>query len=124
MQLRGFGDLEAVVMNAMWDRGESATVRDIFDTLTDDRRIAYTTVMSTMDNLHRKGWLQREQEGRAYRYQVTLSREEHSAQLMRAAFNSGGDTELVLSFFLDQMDDEASDQARDALRRILRRRRR
>jgi hypothetical protein len=43
-----------------------------------------------MDNLHTKGWLARERDGKAYRYWPTLTREQHSAQLMRAALDEGG----------------------------------
>ena len=48
--------------------------------------------MTTMDNLHRKGWLARVKEGKAYRYTATASRDEYSARLMREALDSGGDT--------------------------------
>jgi predicted transcriptional regulator len=64
MQQRGFGDREAVVMDRAWAHHAPVTVREVFDELAADRDIAYTTVMSTMDNLHRKGWLAREREGR------------------------------------------------------------
>ena len=57
MRVRGFSELEAVIMDRLWTRNAVSTVRDIFDDLSQDRRIAYTTVMSTMDNLHRKGIL-------------------------------------------------------------------
>jgi len=57
---RGFGDLEAVVMDRLWDRDGATTVRMVFEDMLRDREIAYTTVMSTMDNLHHKGWLSRE----------------------------------------------------------------
>lgn len=119
MRVRGFGELEAVVMDRLWDRGAVCTVRDIFDELAADRTIAYTTVLSTMDNLHRKGWLARERVGKAYHYRPTMTREEHSAKLMRDAFESGGDTDLVLAFFLDQMDDDESAHVQAALRRII-----
>ena len=66
--MHGFGDLEAVLMQRIWDHGGTLTVRDLFDELREERNIAYTTVMSTMDNLYRKGWLARERDGKAYRY--------------------------------------------------------
>lgn len=86
MQQRGFGDLESVVMDRVWSRAQAVTVREIFDDLAQDRSIAYTTVLSTMDNLHRKNWLQRERNGKAYLYRPAMSREERSARLMREAF--------------------------------------
>lgn len=125
MRARVFGDLEAVIMDRIWDRdAPTTTVRDIFDELTAEREIAYTTVMSTMDNLHSKGWLAREKAGKAYRYWPTLTREEHSAQLMRAALDGGGRSELVLNHFVEQIGPEESDRLRAALRRIAERSRR
>jgi predicted transcriptional regulator len=117
MQQRGFGDLEAVVMDRAWAHDAPVTVREVFDELAANRDIAYTTVMSTMDNLHRKGWLSREREGKAYRYWPTMTREELSAKLMRDAFHSGGDVDLVLNHFLEQMNAEESAKLRAALRK-------
>lgn len=116
MQERGFGDLEATVMERVWDREDGMTVREVFEELAETRQIAYTTVLSTMDNLHRKGWVRREREGKAYRYWPTMTREERSANLMRAAFSAGGDTEAVLAFFVQQMTVEESAQLKAALR--------
>ena len=116
MQQRGLGDLEATVMERVWDREAGVTVRQVFEELADERQIAYTTVLSTMDNLHRKGWVRREREGKAYRYWPTMTREERSANLMRAAFSAGGDREAVLAFFIEQMTAEESAQLKAALR--------
>ena len=116
--MRGFGDLEAVIMQLVWENGQPVTVRDLFDELRQERAIAYTTVMSTMDNLHRKGWLDRVKDGKAYRYTPTASREEYSAGLMREALAAGGDTEAVLSHFVAQMDGEESQVLREVVRRL------
>lgn len=120
MRVRGFGQLEAVIMDRIWDHGAdvSVTVRDIFDELASERRIAYTTVMSTMDNLHTKGWLARERDGRAYLYWATLSREQHTARLMRDALKGGGRSDLVLSHFIEQIGPKESERLRAALRRL------
>ncbi|CDZ89530.1 BlaI/MecI/CopY family transcriptional regulator [Rhodococcus ruber] len=118
MRVNGFGELEAVVMDRMWSREGRTTVREIFAELAERREIAYTTVMSTMDNLHRKGWLARVREGKAFSYWPTLTREEHSARLMRDAFDAGGKSDLVLTHFVEQMSDEESSRLRDALRRL------
>ena len=48
------GDLEAQVMRRIWVRGEPVTVRDIVSDLRLERPIAYTTVMTVMDNLRKK----------------------------------------------------------------------
>ena len=104
-------------MHLVWDHGEPVTVRDLLEELQRERTIAYTTVMSTMDNLHRKGWLARVKDGKAYRYTATASREEYSARLMREALADGGDTEAVLSHFVAQMADPESEALRAAVRR-------
>jgi predicted transcriptional regulator len=120
--VRGFGDLEAVIMHLVWDHDSPVTVRELFDELRQDRAIAYTTVMSTMDNLHRKGWLARAKEGKAYRYTATASREEYSARLMREALADGGDTEVVLSHFVAQMGGAESEMLHAVVRRLAGRR--
>ncbi|HEY4463554.1 MAG TPA: BlaI/MecI/CopY family transcriptional regulator [Streptosporangiaceae bacterium] len=116
--MRGFGDLEAVIMDRVWEQDGPVTVRDLFDELRRERTIAYTTVMSTMDNLHRKGWLARAKDGKAYRYTATASREEYSARLMQEALADGGDTEAVLSHFVAQMPGQESDLLRAVVRRL------
>jgi predicted transcriptional regulator len=118
MSVRGFGELESVIMHMVWDHGGPVTVRDLFDELSGERSIAYTTVMSTMDNLHRKGWLEREKEGKAYRYQATASREEYSARLMQEALAVGGDAETVLNHFVAQIGDPESEVLRSVVRRL------
>ncbi len=116
--MRGFGELEAVVMDRLWARTDPTPVREVFEELRDQREIAYTTVMSTMDNLHRKGWLARKRRGKAFLYWPVLSREEYSARLMREALNGGGKSDLVLTHFLAQMTDQESATLRTALRRL------
>ena len=115
--MRGFGDLEAVIMDRVWAHESPVTVRDLFEELRAERNIAYTTVMSTMDNLHRKGWLARERDGKAYRYPAVASREEYSARLMREAMAEAGDAEAVLSHFVAQMDGTESAALRAVLAR-------
>jgi predicted transcriptional regulator len=116
--VRGFGDLEAVIMARVWEHAEPVTVRELHDEMSAERVIAYTTVMSTMDNLHRKGWLNRVKEGKAYRYSPSASREEYSARLMREALADGGDTEVVLSHFLAQIDGDESEALRSVLSKL------
>jgi len=116
--VRGFGDLEAVIMQLVWDHAAPVTVRELFDELRHERAIAYTTVMSTMDNLHRKGWLDRVKEGKAYRYAATASREEYSARLMSEALADGGNAEAVLTHFVAEMDGGDSELLRAVITRL------
>lgn len=123
MRVRGFGELEAVIMDRIWNRdpATSITVREVFDELAAERDIAYTTVMSTMDNLHTKGWLTRTRQGKAYRYRPALTREEHSARLMRDALDGGGSSDLVLAHFVEHISADESAELRAALRRLAKR---
>jgi predicted transcriptional regulator len=116
--VRGFGDLEAEVMHRVWEHDGPVTVRELFEEMLKQRAIAYTTVMSTMDNLHRKGWLSRDKDGKAYRYAAVASREEYSARLMSEAMSEAADTEAVLTHFVAQMDGEQSQVLGDVLRRL------
>lgn len=75
------GDLEADIMQAIWERGEEqVTVREIHEELERTRKIAYTTVMTVMGNLARKGLLSAEKSGKAHLYQATQSYEQFTEQ--------------------------------------------
>ncbi len=69
----GLGSLEQQVIEIVWNRGE-VTVRDVFECL--DVRVAYTTVMTTLDRLFRKGLLARTKRARAFVYSASATREE------------------------------------------------
>jgi predicted transcriptional regulator len=63
-------DQELEIMKIVWDR-RTATVRDVYEALLERRRVAYTTVMTMMKILERKGYLNRKQVERAYVYRPT-----------------------------------------------------
>ena len=118
--MRRFGELEAVIMERLWERGRPALVREILDDLRGDRDIAYTTVMTVMDNLHRKGWLRRERDGRAWRYEPTGSRSGYTAGLMSDALETSTDRRRALAHFALQMSPHDAAVLRDALDQALR----
>src|SRR5437588_2271521 len=60
-------DQELEIMKIVWQL-EKATVRDVYETLLERRKIAYTTVMTMMKILEQKKYLKRSQEDRAYVY--------------------------------------------------------
>ncbi len=122
--MRGFGELEAVVMDRLWSLGGSGTVREVVEQLRADREIAYTTVLSTMDNLHRKGHLTREREGKAHRYRTVRSHAEHTAALMHQALSVGDDSEAVLAHFVGEMTEDELGRLQEVLGRRSPRRRR
>ena len=96
------GDLERAVMDVLWDSvpatSDGVTVREVADAL-DGRELAYTTVMTVLDRLAGKGMVQREREGRAWRYRPAATREAHIAQLMLDALDLGGSRDAALVRF-------------------------
>lgn len=113
--MRKFGELEAAVMDCLWSRGEPATVREVLTDLSVSRQLAYTTVLTVMDNLYKKGWLRREPVGRAHRYAPVALREEYGAGLLREALRSGGDPAGVLLRFVGAMSPPEAAALRAAL---------
>jgi predicted transcriptional regulator len=89
------GDLEAEIMELIWSRpdGERFTVRDIYETLLAERKVAYTTVMTVMGNLAKKGVLAVEKAGTAYHYHAPMTREAFTNQMVGSIVN-----ELVADF--------------------------
>jgi predicted transcriptional regulator len=67
------GKLEREVMEETWRRGE-ISVREMHRAF--DERTAYTTLMTTLDRLHKKGLLARRKDGRAFLYSPSVSREQ------------------------------------------------
>ena len=116
-RVSNLGPLEAVIMVRMWARGRPTPVREVLDELEHERSLAYTTVMTVMDNLHRKGLLGRERVGRAYHYVPVQSREEHTAALMSEVLADTADRGSALLHFVEQMQPEELDRLRSALDR-------
>ena len=113
--MRRFGDLEAVIMDRLWEQGQPMLVREMVDALHDDRALAYTTVMTVMENLHRKGWLRRARDGRAWRYEPTGSRSGYTAALMNDALATSADRRTALTHFALQMSPHDAALLRAAL---------
>jgi predicted transcriptional regulator len=74
----GLGPLEIQVLDVLWAQSQPATVRDVLPAFP---ALAYTTLMTTMDRLHRKGLLEREAQGRAFAYRCCCTREELVARV-------------------------------------------
>jgi predicted transcriptional regulator len=106
-----------VVMDRLWAMGGSGTVREVLEQLQQDRTIAYTTVLSTMDNLYRKGHLTRAREGKAHRFHTVVTHSEHTAALMRQALNTDTDSEAVLTHFVGEMTDDELARLQQVLHR-------
>jgi len=97
------GRLESEVMEIVWNRGESS-VHEVAQQL--ERPLAYTTVMTTLDRLFKKGLLDRRKQDRAFTYSARLSRgdwEHKRTGEFVAGFLSGPErsSELLLSCLVE-----------------------
>lgn len=118
-----FGALELRVLDALWRRGGEVAVRDLQPEFP---RAAYTTLMTTMDRLHRKGVLARRKIGRAFLYRPVSSRQELESGLVTRAlqpFLQGDSAQPILSCFVDEVSRQ-DDRLLDELERLVREKRR
>jgi predicted transcriptional regulator len=85
-------------MNTLWPMGEG-TVREIRDRLAERRPRAYTTIMTIMDRLARKGVVERRKVGRAYTYRANVTAEEARAQALGQVLENffGGSKEALIT---------------------------
>ncbi|MDP8969042.1 MAG: BlaI/MecI/CopY family transcriptional regulator [Actinomycetota bacterium] len=114
--MRGFGELEAEIMDYLWSQDGARTVRQIHTALSRHRSSAYTTVSTVVDNLHKKGWLHRDRATRgAFSYVPVASREEYGARLMREALDCSGNRAEALVRFVDGMSAQEAAALRAAL---------
>lgn len=109
------GELEDAVMTRVWKWNRPVTVREVLEDLQQERSIAYTTVMTVLDNLHQKGWVRREAEGRAYRYEAVSTRAAYSAALMNDAWSQSDNPAAALVAFFGMMSQEQRRALRDAV---------
>lgn len=95
------GSLERAVMDTLWDKSASAasetfTAHDVAATLPSH---AYTTVLTVLDRLTRKGLIERIRDGKAHHYRPTGSRDSYVAELMHEALDATLDREAALIRF-------------------------
>jgi predicted transcriptional regulator len=100
------GKLESELMELIWRHGE-VSVRDLHAELAP--RLAYTTVMTTLDRLFKKGILNRRPVNRAFYYSATANRHEYQDQLTRhllaIAADEAGSHRVVMSSFVDYVSE-------------------
>lgn len=118
------GDLERTVMDILWTHGPDLSVRDVMDHLPDrgSKELAYTTVMTVLDRLAKKGMAARQRDGRAWRYTADASREELAATALRSALdNVQADRRMAMLHFLDDASPAELDDLKAALAEVERR---
>jgi predicted transcriptional regulator len=116
-----FGPLEADVMEVLW-QGHELAVRDVQARL--GRPFAYTTVMTTLDRLFKKGFVNRRRQGRAYLYTAAYGRHEIRATVTSGLLgslldNAAATATPVLSNLVDMVADR-DDRLLDELERLVR----
>lgn len=114
------GDLEAEIMEVVWSRPPQArmTVRDVYEALLAQRKVAYTTVMTVMSILAKKGVLGVEEAGRAYAYWAPLDRETFTGRAVGAIVNElmADFSDAAIASFASALDSERPGD--DALARL------
>jgi len=115
--MHGLGELEAAVMDVLWRAPEPVKVRDVLDSLDTGKQLAYTTVLTVLDNLHRKAWVRRELVGKAYLYEPAIGRAEAATRALREVLESSGDPESVLLHFARSASERETELLRKALPR-------
>ena len=118
----GLGPLERQLLKLLWRRG-SATVRELV--ATGEVAGAYTTLMTTLDRLHKKGVLDREPDGRAFRYSPRMSEAEFHATVATSAIRQllGSESTAPISFLIDAVSDYDRELLDDLEKAIERKRR-
>lgn len=117
-KLTGLGELERAVMDHLWDAATPQTVRQVHEALATRRELAYTTVMTVLQRLARKGLVIQIRADRAHQYTPSHGRDELVAGLMVDALDQAadsGDRRAALMHFVGRV---GADEA-DALRRAL-----
>jgi len=106
---QSFGPLEVQVLDAMWRQPSPATVRDLQASFP---KCAYTTLMTTLDRLHKKGVLARVKSGRAFVYEPKFARKEleirlaaRSVEELLGAARGRTALEPLLSCFVDAVSE-------------------
>ena len=118
------GPLEERLLETLWQRGP-ATVRELMEHGYGD--LAYTTVMTTLDRLFKKGVLTRAAEGRAFRYTPRFTREElhreAAGEAVRQMLDASPASSLPLSYLVEVLT-ERDAQLLDELRELVENKRR
>lgn len=110
-----FGDLEAAIMDVVWTAGAPVRVREVSEQLNRGRPLAFNTVQTVMENLYRKGWLERHKDGRAYWYVAKRSRDDYAAGLLAEALSAAEDPAATLVRLVGDLEPDEAVRLRAAL---------
>lgn len=114
--MRRSGELGRAVMDVLWDAGRPCTAKEVLDALP-DRGLAYTTVITVLERLARKGTAHRERVGRSWHYTPAAGRESYVSSLMMDVLAQAGDRDAVLAHFARSVSEPEAEILREALDR-------
>ena len=103
-----FGDLESAIMEQIWRADGPLLVREVLEGL--DRGLAYNTVHTVTEILHRKGWLTKDRDGRAFRYGAAAGRDRYVAGLVTEALSLTDDRAAALVGFGEGIRPEEAEE--------------
>lgn len=98
------GALEDAVMDVLWADTGWMTPAEVHEALPMGPTIGYTTVMTTLARLWKKGRLERRKDGRAFAYHPTASRSEWTAIRMDQVMRLNGERAATLANFVERLD--------------------
>jgi predicted transcriptional regulator len=109
---------ELAIMKVIW-RLDKATVRDVYETLREKRPIAYTTVMTMMNVLEEKGYLEKTRVDRAYVYRPKRPQQKVVGQMVTDFVDRVFDGAAAALFVHLAKDNRLSKEERHRIRRII-----
>lgn len=110
---------ELEIMKVVWTRGDS-TVRDVYEALLERRQIAYTTVMTMMNVLQKKGHLRKREDGRSFVYRPARPQGQVVGSMVREFVERvfGGNAAPLLAHLVE--DEKLTSEDLDALAKRIR----
>lgn len=116
--LDDLGELQRAVIEIIWDL-EQASVHQVRERLARTKKLAYTTVLTTMQKLEKAGWLCHRAVGKSYVYRPTRTREEAGARSVRRFVNRIFDGDAVLMFQHLMRESKLTDAELAELRKLI-----
>ena len=115
-------DLELMILQQIWEAGDSQTVNQIIETWPEKRRPGYTTILKTLQKMEAKGIVAHREDGRRYAYFPTVEHESIAATRLQTIIDRmfGGSKVSFARYFIDSS--ELSVEELEELKRFVARR--
>jgi len=116
--LDDLGELQRAVIEVVWELGE-ASVHQVRKCLARKKKLAYTTVLTAMQNLEKAGWLRHRTQGKSYIYLPTRTREQAGAKSVRKFIERMFDGDTLLMFQHLMRQSKLTDEELGELRKMI-----